>query len=78
MAKKKKDKKDKKAREREPVAGPSSTEAARTGTTEAAGKKTMISFRVDPDVLEHFKASGPGYQTRMHAVLRDHVNKRRS
>jgi uncharacterized protein (DUF4415 family) len=32
--------------------------------------KKMISLRVDPDVLEFFKAQGAGYQTRMNAVLR--------
>ena len=32
--------------------------------------KTTISLRVDADVLEWFKAAGPGYQTRMNAVLR--------
>ena len=32
--------------------------------------KTSISLRVDADVLEWFKAEGPGYQTRMNAVLR--------
>lgn len=32
--------------------------------------KTSISLRVDADVLEWFKAQGPGYQTRMNAVLR--------
>ncbi len=32
--------------------------------------KVAISLRVDPDVLEWFKAQGPGYQTRMNAVLR--------
>lgn len=31
---------------------------------------TTISLRVDADVLEWFKAAGPGYQTRMNAVLR--------
>ena len=29
-----------------------------------------VSLRVDADVLEWFKAQGPGYQTRMNAVLR--------
>ena len=33
-------------------------------------QKPMISMRVDADVLEWFKAQGPGYQTRMNAVLR--------
>ena len=32
--------------------------------------KTSISLRVDADVLEWFKAQGPGYQTRINAVLR--------
>ena len=32
--------------------------------------KTSIALRVDSDVLEWFKAQGPGYQTRMNAVLR--------
>lgn len=33
-------------------------------------QKPLISMRVDADVLEWFKAQGPGYQTRMNAVLR--------
>lgn len=33
-------------------------------------KKIPISFRVDPDVLAHFQEKGPGYQSRMNAVLR--------
>jgi uncharacterized protein (DUF4415 family) len=32
--------------------------------------KASISLRVDRDVLEWFKAQGPGYQTRINAVLR--------
>jgi len=32
--------------------------------------KTSISLRVDRDVLEWFKAQGPGYQTRINTVLR--------
>jgi uncharacterized protein (DUF4415 family) len=32
--------------------------------------KTLISLRVDEDVLEWFKAQGPGYQTRINSVLR--------
>ena len=32
--------------------------------------KKAISLRVDPDVLDFFKSQGPGYQTRMNAVLR--------
>jgi uncharacterized protein (DUF4415 family) len=32
--------------------------------------KQSISLRVDADVLEWYKSQGPGYQTRINAVLR--------
>jgi uncharacterized protein (DUF4415 family) len=32
--------------------------------------KTAISLRIEQDVLDWFKAQGPGYQTRINAVLR--------
>ena len=32
--------------------------------------KASISLRVDADVLKWFRAQGPGYQTKMNAVLR--------
>ena len=32
--------------------------------------KASISLRLDQDVLQWFKAQGPGYQTRINAVLR--------
>jgi uncharacterized protein (DUF4415 family) len=35
-----------------------------------SGRKAAISLRVDPEVLDWFKAQGPGYQTRMNAVLK--------
>ena len=37
---------------------------------EPVGPKASISLRIDADVLEWFKSKGPGYQTRMNAVLR--------
>lgn len=42
---------------------------ARQGLKPASGK-TSISLRVDAEVLEWFKAEGPGYQTRINAVLK--------
>lgn len=39
--------------------------------------KQLTSFRVDPDVLEWFKAGGKGYQTRINAVLRAYVEAQR-
>ena len=32
--------------------------------------KKSVSLRIDKDVLEWYKHQGPGYQTRMNAVLR--------
>jgi uncharacterized protein (DUF4415 family) len=32
--------------------------------------KASVSLRLDADVLAWFKSQGPGYQTRMNAVLR--------
>ena len=36
--------------------------------------KKAISMRVDPEVLDFFKAQGDGYQTRMNAVLKSYVD----
>ncbi len=44
-------------------------EIARQGLPRAP-KKAAISLRLDADVLDWFKAQGPGYQTRINAVLR--------
>lgn len=35
--------------------------------------KKLLSLRIDNDVLEWFKRQGPGYQTRINAVLRAFV-----
>lgn len=39
------------------------------------GKK-LLSLRLDPDIVDWFRATGPGYQTRMNAVLRAYVRAR--
>jgi uncharacterized protein (DUF4415 family) len=36
-------------------------------------RKVLLSLRIDHDVLEWFRAQGPGYQTRMNAVLRAYM-----
>ena len=38
------------------------------------GPKQQLTMRFDRDVIEWFKAQGPGYQTRMNAVLRGYVD----
>ena len=35
--------------------------------------REAISIRLDQDVLEWFRGQGPGYQTRMNAVLRSYM-----
>ncbi|MFN2325339.1 MAG: BrnA antitoxin family protein [Gemmatimonadales bacterium] len=39
--------------------------------------KRAISIRLDEDVLRWFKADGPGYQSRINAVLRSYMFSRR-
>ena len=36
--------------------------------------KQAISLRIDKDILDWFRDRGPGYQTRMNAVLRAFVD----
>ncbi len=42
-------------------------------------RKKQVTLRLDPDMLEWFRAQGAGYQTRINAVLRSyyeaHVSK---
>jgi uncharacterized protein (DUF4415 family) len=40
--------------------------------------KAQLTLRVDKDVLDWFKDTGKGYQTRMNAVLRSYVQSTRS
>jgi len=39
--------------------------------------KRTITIRLDPDVYEWFQLPGPGYQTRINAVLKAYVNAKR-
>lgn len=40
------------------------------GRPKATHPKVAVSLRLDQDVLERFKATGPGWQSRMNAALR--------
>lgn len=40
--------------------------------------KQQISIKVDREVLEFFRKDGPGYQTRMNAVLKSFVRAKKS
>lgn len=43
----------------------------RVGRPKAESPKVFTGIRLDADVVETFKASGKGWQTRMNAALRD-------
>lgn len=43
------------------------------GRPAVAVKRPTLNMRIDADVLEAFKATGPGWQTRINALLRDAV-----
>jgi uncharacterized protein (DUF4415 family) len=42
----------------------------RRGRPKSPEPKEAVSLRLDPDVLAHFRASGPGWQSRINAALR--------
>lgn len=43
----------------------------RRGRPPAATTKERITIRLSPDVLERFRSTGPGWQTRVDAALKD-------
>jgi uncharacterized protein (DUF4415 family) len=40
--------------------------------------KQIVTIRLDVDMLNWFKAAGPGYQTRINQILREHMAARRT
>lgn len=43
----------------------------RVGRPKSASPKIQLTVRYDADIVEAFKASGEGWQTRMNSALRD-------
>jgi uncharacterized protein (DUF4415 family) len=41
-----------------------------------APTKKLVSLRLSPDVIDHFKSGGRGWQTRIDSTLRDAIRKR--
>ena len=37
------------------------------------GKKKQITIRLDPDIVDFYKKTGPGYQSRINKVLRRYM-----
>jgi len=44
---------------------------ARLGRPPKAAPKEAVKLRLDPDVLAVLRATGPGWQTRVNAILRE-------
>ena len=43
-----------------------------------AGNKKALSLRLDPDLIDWFRATGPGYQTRINTILRAYMRDART
>lgn len=48
------------------------------GRPKAVKPKVAVSLRLDQDVVDRFKASGPGWQTRINAVLAESLKGKKS
>jgi uncharacterized protein (DUF4415 family) len=74
----KKSRKTSKAKTRSVVRAGASTSRAKPGWGNVKvtwpQPKQAISLRIDKDILDWFRDRGPGYQTRMNAVLRAFVD----
>jgi len=53
-------------------------ELAKAERVPGRSSKSAIYIRLDPEVLEYFREGGPGYQSRINAVLRTYVGRRRA
>ncbi|MGJ9419748.1 BrnA antitoxin family protein [Massilia sp. CMS3.1] len=52
--------------------------AAAESKATPSGAKQIVTIRLDVDMLDWFKAAGPGYQTRINQVLREHMDVQRA
>ncbi len=44
----------------------------RRGRPKSDAPKKLVSLRLDQDVIERFRATGPGWQSRINETLRNH------
>ena len=49
----------------------------RRGRPPLDSPKRLVSLRLDQDVIDRFRATGRGWQSRINSVLRDHLRKAR-
>src|SRR4051794_21395708 len=48
----------------------------RVGRPKGSGTKELVTLRLDRDLLNYFRATGPGWQTRINGVLRATIPKK--
>ena len=48
------------------------------GRPKSSNAKLLVSVRYSPEVLEYFKSTGAGWQSRMDSVLKDYVSRKGS
>ncbi|MES2320554.1 MAG: BrnA antitoxin family protein [Pseudomonadota bacterium] len=62
-----------------PEQAPMRTETDTTpGTPGSLSLKQIVTIRLDVDMLNWFKSAGPGYQTRINQILREHMAAQRA
>lgn len=59
-------------------AGLGNTGEAPARTAANQGLKQIVTIRLDVDMLNWFKSAGPGYQTRINQILREHMDAQRA
>ena len=59
--------------EQSPMQHSDSTTTTTTRQSSAVPVKQIVTIRLDVDMLNWFKSAGPGYQTRINQILRDHM-----
>ena len=56
---------------------PKIVEAQRRGRPLKAAKKRQLTLRLSPEVVDYFKSTGPGWQTRLDEALKEYVEAHR-
>ena len=57
-------------RQGDQILRPATGTLTRRGRPRAEAPKQLVSLRIDQEVLERFRAMGPGWQTKVNAALR--------
>jgi uncharacterized protein (DUF4415 family) len=61
------------SRKGDDILRPAAGTLKRRGRPRAASPKRLVSLRLDVEVLEHFRASGPGWQRRLNDALKKSI-----